>query len=95
MVKLKAGVNPFTPILAATSIQSFPNGPLFIAQAVNVLIVLGLFTFAARAILKRGRGWEVPLWLLLAFFIPVIFPVLALIHFRKSRFDSAPSPSGR
>ena len=68
------------------------NWPFFLAQLANVLIVLGLSVFAARSILLRGRGREVPLWLLLAFFIPVVFPILAMIHFRKSRF-SPPVPA--
>ncbi|NWK57657.1 hypothetical protein HW115_18715 [Verrucomicrobiaceae bacterium N1E253] len=62
--------------------------PLLVAQIINALIVFGLFALAARVILLRGRGWEVPVWLVLSFIIPVIFPVLALIHFRKSKFAS-------
>ncbi|MBX3740049.1 MAG: hypothetical protein KF712_03585 [Akkermansiaceae bacterium] len=60
---------------------------VMVAQPVNFLIMLVLFALAAHAILKRGKGWEVPVWLLLSFFIPFVFPVIALIHFRKSKFD--------
>ena len=60
---------------------------LLLAQA----FVLGLFILAARAIVTRGRGLEVPVWLVLAFFIPVIFPSLALIHFRSSRSPKSAS----
>jgi len=72
------------------------NWPFFIAQLLNFLIVVGLFALAARSILSRGRGWEVPVWLLLAFCIPVVFPIIALIHFRKSKFtrDDSPVSSG-
>ncbi len=59
--------------------------PFFLAQAVNSLIIIGPFVLAARAILSKGRGWEVPVWLILSFCIPIVFPVLALIHFRKSK----------
>lgn len=62
--------------------------PFFAAQLVNVVVVLGLFALAARSILIRGKGWEVPVWLILAFFIPVIFPIIALIHFRQSKFPA-------
>ena len=61
------------------------NWHMFIAQLINVAILLGLFILAARVILKRGSGWEVPVWLVLSFFIPLVFPILALIHFRKPR----------
>ena len=61
----------------------------FLAQLAPVLVVLGLFALAARSILIRGKGWEVPVWLILAFFIPVIFPIIALIHFRQSKFPAA------
>ena len=61
--------------------------PFFVAQLVNFLIIAGLFVLAARSILMRGRGWEVPVWLILAFIIPVIFPIIALIHFRQSKFQ--------
>ena len=73
---------------ALTEIQdSFQiSWPFFVAQLVNVVVVLGLFALAARSILIRGKGWEVPVWLILAFFIPVIFPIIALIHFRQSKF---------
>ena len=56
----------------------------FAAQLVPFLLMIALFAVAARSILMRGKGWEVPVWLLLAFFIPIVFPVLAIIHFRKS-----------
>lgn len=59
--------------------------PLLVAQVVNFLILAGLFALAARAILTRGRGWEVPVWLVLSFFIPIVFPIIALIHFRHSK----------
>ena len=65
------------------------NGPLFAASLINLALILGLFVLAARSILLRGKGWEVPVWLLLSFFIPIIFPILALIHFRKSKFQAA------
>jgi hypothetical protein len=68
------------------------NWPHFIAQLLPVLFVAGLFCLAARSILIRGRGWEVPVWLLLAFFIPVVFPIIAMIHFRRSRFVRPPMP---
>ena len=61
------------------------NWTFFIAQLVNALIVVGLFALAARAILIRGKGWEVPVWIVLSLFIPVIMPIIALIHFRKSK----------
>ena len=61
------------------------NWPMFVAQLVNITILLGLFILAARVILKQGSGWEVPVWLVLSFLIPLAFPVLALIHFRKPR----------
>lgn len=57
----------------------------FAMQLAPVLMVFGLFVLAGRSILIRGKGWEVPVWLLLAFFLPVVFPILALIHFRKSK----------
>ncbi len=65
------------------------NWALFAAQLAPVLLAFGLFVLAARSILMRGKGWEVPVWLLLAFFIPVVFPILALIHFRKSKHRDA------
>lgn len=65
--------------------------PLFIAQLVNIVVFLWLFIWAARWILKEGRGWEVPVWLLLAFFIPVILPILAIIHFRGRHMRVASS----
>ena len=68
------------------------NWPHFFAQLLPFLLVAGLFSLAARSILIRGRGWEVPVWLLLAFFIPVVFPIIAMIHFRKSRFVPVESP---
>ena len=71
------------------------NWPYLIAQLVPLVMVAGLFILAARSILARGRGWEVPVWLLLAFFIPVVFPILALIHFRKSKFSSEASAALR
>ena len=61
------------------------NWQIFVAQLVNITILLGLFILAARVILKRGSGWEIPVWLVLSFFIPLVFPILALIHFRKPR----------
>lgn len=67
--------------------------PFFVAQIVNFLIVAGLFALAARSILIRGKGWEVPVWLILAFIIPVIFPIIALIHFRHSKFQSGTAAS--
>jgi 4-amino-4-deoxy-L-arabinose transferase-like glycosyltransferase len=69
------------------------NWTFFIAQLLNFLIVVGLFALAARSILSRARGWEVPVWLLLAFVIPVVFPIIALIHFRKSKFVPQASPT--
>jgi hypothetical protein len=63
--------------------------PLLIAQLIPVI----LFILAARSILSRGRGWEVPVWLLLAFFIPVIFPIIALVHFRRSKFVPEATPT--
>ena len=68
------------------------NWPHFFAQLLPVLLVAVLFCLAARSILLRGRGWEVPVWLLLAFFIPVVFPIIAMTHFRRSRFVSGESP---
>lgn len=74
------------PIIIAQITEEFGiNWQFFVAQLVNLAIFLGLFMLAARVILKRGEGWEVPVWLVLAFFIPIIFPILALIHFRKPR----------
>ncbi len=64
-----------------------PTSIALVAQAVNFLIVFLLFALAANAILKRGKGWEIPVWLVLSLLMPVIFPVIALIHFRKSKFD--------
>lgn len=61
------------------------NASFFVAQVVNALIIIGSFALAAKAILTRGKGWEVPVWLILSFLIPVIFPIIALIHFRKSK----------
>ena len=58
---------------------------VFAVQLVPMLLAFGLFVLAARSILIRGKGWEVPVWLLLAFILPVVFPILALIHFRKSK----------
>ena len=60
----------------------------FVVQALNIVVVFGLFALAARAILLRGKGWEVPLWLILSFFIPVVFPILAMITFRKSKHEA-------
>jgi hypothetical protein len=65
--------------------------PVFFAQLAPWVIMAGLFALAARSILLRGRGWEVPVWLLLTFFIPVIFPILAMIHFRNSKFSQSAS----
>ena len=74
--------------------ESFPfHWPFFIAQLVNFLLIAGLFVLAARAILKRGKGWEVPVWLVLSFFMPVVFPIIALIHFRKPKKSSYPESS--
>lgn len=67
--------------------------PFLVAQIGNFLIVVGLFALAARSILIRGKGWEVPVWLILALTIPVIFPIIALIHFRRSKFQSASAAS--
>lgn len=33
--------------------------PLFVAQIVNLLVVVGLFALAAISIMNRGKGWEV------------------------------------
>ena len=66
--------------------------PLFLAQVLNAVLVFGLFVLAARVILTRGRGWDVPIWLVLAFFIPVVFPIIAMIHFRKSKAAISASP---
>ena len=62
---------------------------MLVAQSINALIVIGLFALAARVILIRGKGWEVPVWLVLSFIIPVIFPIIALIHFRQSKFATS------
>ena len=56
--------------------------PFFAAQLVNLLVVLGLFFLAARIILKRGSGLEVPIWLFISFVIPVVMPIIALFYFR-------------
>ena len=68
------------------------NWTFFVAQVVSVMIVVGLFVLAARAILSRARGWEVPVWLLLSFFIPIVLPIIALIHFRESKAFLPNSP---
>ena len=72
------------------TVQEFSaNWYLLLAQVINFIIILGLFILAARLILIRGKGWEVPIWLILAFFIPVICPIIAIINFRKSKYDVA------
>ena len=68
------------------------NWPFFLAQLLPIAVVFGLFVLAARAILMRGRGWEVPVWLLLSLFIPVIFPICALVYFRKSKENEGGVP---
>ncbi len=72
-------------IIAAVTEEFSANWPFFVAQVLNFLVVVGLFALAARVILKRGRGWEVPVWLVLSFVIPVIVPIIALIHFRRPK----------
>lgn len=62
-----------------------PNWTYLLAQLAPFLIAGLLFVLASNAILRRGRGWEVPVWLLLSLFVPVIFPILAMIHFRKRK----------
>ena len=65
------------------------NWPYFLVQLFPFVIAFSLFVLAARAILLRGRGWEVPVWLLLSLFIPVIFPICAMVYFRKSKANDA------
>lgn len=73
-------------LLASTTQEFGISWPLLVFQLLNISALVALFVMAARAILKRGQGWEVPVWLLLSFCIPIVFPILALIHFRKSKF---------
>jgi hypothetical protein len=79
-------INDTTSEIARTFDLSWP---LIIAQLIPII----LFVLAARSILSRGRGWEVPVWLLLAFFIPVIFPIIALVQFRRSKFVAEAAPT--
>lgn len=58
---------------------------IFAAQLVNLLVLILLFFLAARAIVRYGKGKEVPIWLVLSFFVPVVVPIIALLCFRSSR----------
>ncbi len=69
--------------------------PLFVSQLINIGIVVALFVWAARWILRKGRGWEVPVWLLLALVIPVVFPIAAIIFFRRRDIGSPESMQSR
>ena len=55
------------------------------AQLVNLLVIIVPFILATIAILKKGSGLEKPTWIFLCFVVPIIFPIIALIHFRKSK----------
>jgi hypothetical protein len=76
-------------ILFSTTEQLGPNWAFFVAQLLNFAIIVAalvLFVRAAQAILSRGQGLEVPVWLFLSFLIPVVFPILALKYFRAAKF---------
>ena len=76
-----------TLILSSTQIiEEFGiSWPLFLAQIINFLIVILLFILATRSILARGKGTEVPIWIFLSLIIPIVLPIIALIHFRKNK----------
>ncbi len=62
--------------------------PLFAAQMVNILALVALlvlFIHTVRVILRHGRGWEIPLGILLALFFPLLGPLLILHHFKDVR----------
>ena len=69
-----------------TEIQSTfrPNWAMVISQLLGFLFVAGLFSWAASLILSRESGLKMLVWLLLAVCIPVVFPIIAIIHFRRS-----------
>ena len=76
-------------IASAELTQEFGVTPMMLAfQIINLLILLLPFILAVRAILVRGKGLEIPVWIFFCFIIPVIFPIIALIHFRKSKFET-------
>lgn len=76
-------------MIASITQESSIHWPILIVQIVNLLVVIGLYLLSAKSILAKGKGWEVPAWLVLCFCVPVVLPVIALIHFRTTRFNSA------
>jgi uncharacterized membrane protein YhaH (DUF805 family) len=62
-------------------------GPLLLQVLVFCAVVFTLIR-AVRVTLSRGHGAEVPLWLLVEFFIPVLGPILALVYFSRQRAAS-------
>ena len=79
-----------------TEIQSTfrPNWAIVIVQLLSFLCVAGLFSWAASLILSRERGLRMLMWLLLAFCSTVVFPIVTVIHFRRSRYQPVLSGTG-
>lgn len=67
------------PVVAGAQIASFTAAVLFL--------------WAAFWILRRGRGWQVFLWLLLALLIPIVVPIIAILYFRRREGLHCPSES--
>jgi len=61
------------------------NWPFFVAQLLNWMIVVGLYLFSARLIFRRGKGLEVPIWLLVTLVVPIIMPLMELFYFWKRK----------
>lgn len=71
-----------------------PNWAIVIVQLLSFLCVAGLFSWAASLILSRESGLRMLMWLLLAFCIPVVFPIVTIIHFRRSGYQPELSGTG-
>ena len=75
-------------IAAATQSESFGiSGGLFIAQILNLVIVIAYIWLVCKAIArasKSGEGVEVPLWVFAIVLLPIFGAVAALLHYPKS-----------
>jgi len=64
----------------------FSGASLYMVQIINLIIAISYLWFCWKIIVfvcKKGEGLEVPLWVLIIIFIPLIGAWAAYIHYKS------------
>jgi hypothetical protein len=73
--------------LAEAHSESFSiSGGLFIAQILNLIVLIAYIWLVCKAIAracKVGKGVEVPIWIFAIVLLPIIGAIAALVHYQK------------